>query len=162
MTQGSSKSMGDVKVMSENWKKKRGVKVVILVVMLVIAAGVLLHNEIMYQIFGAAKVERKFQADIDGDGIKEKIQVINNYRNTKNLNQYITNFLIIYVDDQKVYSSKLPSNSPLRKPKIKDYIDDNTTKKQLYFAENGGKTEGSKCYYFVHWKKKKQRNGVLR
>lgn len=52
--------MGDVKVMSENWKKKRGVKVVILVVMLVIAAGVLLHNEIMYQIFGAAKVERKF------------------------------------------------------------------------------------------------------
>lgn len=142
----------DVKNMEGKGSKRLGGKIFIFVLLIVIASGVFFRNEIIYGISGRAKIQRKFQEDINGDGKKEEILFTNTYATpytgTDEKADYVYNFINIYIDDNQVYSSRMSTYSPLRKPKLKDVSEENIVEKQLCLEEVGRERVPQE-YFFV-------------
>ncbi len=128
-------------------KKNKIIRVVIIffsVIIILLLAGICILKQIGSPYVKGAEGEKayEFVEDMDADGEKESIKLVNQYSfhyipNTCDA-EYHSNKIKLYLDGKKVYSKTIYSLRPLLDPQIIEKADKDMVRKQIYLHDDGG------------------------
>lgn len=135
-------------------KKIKAIIISISALLVIFVAGhyLLSYMGFIYLKNDEGKKVYEFIEDMNGDGKKENVKFINHYYSYYLQNasdsEYTSNNIDLYLDGEKIYSSKISTLAPLLNPQIVDLVENNTKRKQILAHANGGGSAVPMDYFF--------------